>query len=204
MIREDDRYGMVTVMSWGGLHPKLACRGHFETMDKPPVITCHLIRVTVEHLSGGRVVPGPLWLWWTGPGMPDLNLCPRGYLHRFDLEHAYRFAKSALGWHKAARAVPGAVRPLDLDRPLRDHPAAAGPRPRRGPPPALGAPPVSRWGHPGPRPPGFRPPGCSGPAHPPEHQKASKAGPGFAKAAADPSTTLRRDQESSLTRSLRG
>lgn len=85
MIRDDDRYGMVTVMSWSGLHPKLACRGHFEAMAKPPIITCHLIRVTVEHLSGGRVVPGPLWLWWAGPQMPDLDLCARGYLHRFDL-----------------------------------------------------------------------------------------------------------------------
>ena len=106
MIRDDDRYGMVTVMSWGGLHPKLACRGHFEAMARPPVITCHLIRVTVEHLSGGRAAPGPLWLWWDGPGMPDLDLCARGYLHRFDLEHACRFAKTALGWHKAALRTP--------------------------------------------------------------------------------------------------
>ena len=48
MIREDDRYGLMTVMSWGGLHPKLACRGRFQTMPKPPVIKCHLIRITVE------------------------------------------------------------------------------------------------------------------------------------------------------------
>ena len=44
MIREDDRYGLMTVMSWGGLHPKLACRGHFETMARLPIITCHLTR----------------------------------------------------------------------------------------------------------------------------------------------------------------
>jgi hypothetical protein len=106
LIRDDPRYGMVTVMSWGGLHPKLACRGHFETMAKPPIIACHLIRVTVEHLSGGRAVPGPLWLWWAGPGRPDLDLCAHGYLHRFDLEHACRFAKTALGWHKAALRTP--------------------------------------------------------------------------------------------------
>ena len=49
MIREDDRYGMVTVMSWGGLHPKLACRGHFEAMARPPVITCHLSRPQTQH-----------------------------------------------------------------------------------------------------------------------------------------------------------
>jgi hypothetical protein len=63
LAREDDRYGLITVMSWGGLHPKLACRGHFETMARPPVIRCHLIRVTVTRLPNGRAVPGPLWLW---------------------------------------------------------------------------------------------------------------------------------------------
>jgi hypothetical protein len=133
IIRDDDRYGLMTVMSWAGLHPKLACRGRFETMARPPIIGCHLIRVTVEHLPGGRIVPGPLWLWWAGPGQPDLGLCARGYLHRFDLEHTYRFAKTALGWHKAALRTPaqfgrwtwivlGAITQLRLARALaEDH-----------------------------------------------------------------------------------
>ena len=77
MIRDDDRYGLMTVMSWGGLHPKLACRGHFEAMARPPIIKCHLIRVTVEKsLSGGRAVPGPLWLWWAGPGSRTWTCAP--------------------------------------------------------------------------------------------------------------------------------
>ena len=107
LTREDDRYGLMTVMSWGGLHPKLACRGHFQAMARPPVIRCHLIRITVEKLPNGRAVPGPLWLWWAGPGEPDLDLCARGYLHRYDMEHTWRFAKTALGWHKAALRLPG-------------------------------------------------------------------------------------------------
>jgi hypothetical protein len=107
LTREDDRYGLITVMSWGGLHPKLACRGHFQAMARPPVIRCHLIRITVEKLPNGRAVPGPLWLWWAGPREPDLDLCARGYLHRFDMEHTWRFAKTALGWHKAALRLPG-------------------------------------------------------------------------------------------------
>ena len=106
MIRDDPRYGLMTVMSWSGLHPKLACRGHFETMTKPPVIKCHLIRITVEKLANGRAVPGPLWLWRAGPSEPDLGLCTLSYLHRFDLEHAYRFAKTTLAWHKAALRTP--------------------------------------------------------------------------------------------------
>jgi hypothetical protein len=39
-----------------------------------------------------------LWLWWSGPGRPDLDICWRAYLRRFDIEHTYRFAKNTLGW----------------------------------------------------------------------------------------------------------
>lgn len=109
LSRHDERYGQVSVMSWGGLHPKLACRGRFAGFAGPPVIKCHLIRVTVERLPNGRKVPGPLWLWWAGPGMPDLDLIWRAYLHRFDVEHGYRFAKTALGWDKATLREPDQV-----------------------------------------------------------------------------------------------
>jgi hypothetical protein len=105
----DDKYGQVSVMSWSGLHPKLFCRGRFAGFAKPPVIKCHLIRVTVTRLPNGRKVPGPLWLWWAGPGLPDLDLIWRAYLHRFDIEHTYRFAKHALGWDKAALREPDQV-----------------------------------------------------------------------------------------------
>ena len=106
---DDDRYGQVRVMSWSGLHPRLFCRGRFAAFAKPPVIKCHLIRVTVGRLPGGRAVPGPLWLWWAGPGSPDLDLCWRAYLHRFDIEHTYRFAKHALAWNGAALRHPEQV-----------------------------------------------------------------------------------------------
>jgi hypothetical protein len=76
----DGKYGQVSVMSWSGLHPKLFCRGRFAGLAKPPVIKCHLIRVTVTRLPNGRKVPGPLWLWWAGPGTPDLDLIWRAYL----------------------------------------------------------------------------------------------------------------------------
>lgn len=105
----DDKYGHVSVKSWEGLHPKLFCRGRFAGLARPPVIKCHLIRVTVTRLPNGRKAPGPLWLWWAGPGMPDLDLIWRAYLHRFDIEHTYRFAKHALGWDKAALREPGQV-----------------------------------------------------------------------------------------------
>ncbi|MGH8922790.1 MAG: transposase [Actinomycetes bacterium] len=130
---DDERYGHVSVRSWGGLHPKLFCRGRFAGFAAPPVIRCHLIRVTVTRLPNGRAVPGPLWLWWAGPGMPDLDLIWRAYLHRFDIEHTYRLAKNTLGWDKAALRHPEqvtrwtwlilcAITQLRLARPLaEDH-----------------------------------------------------------------------------------
>jgi hypothetical protein len=130
----DDRYGDVSVMSWGGLHPRLICRGRFEGFAKPPVIRGHVIRVTVTRLPNERkAAPGPLWLWWAGPGAPDLDLLWRAYLHRFDIEHTYRLAKHTLGWDKAALRHPeqvtrwtwliiAAITQLRLARPIaEDH-----------------------------------------------------------------------------------
>jgi hypothetical protein len=94
-IGQDDRHGHIVVMSWGGLHPKLFRRGRFADFGTPPIIKGHLLRVTVERLPNGRAAPGPLWLWWAGPGLPDLVLCARAYLHRFDLEHTYILRGSA-------------------------------------------------------------------------------------------------------------
>ena len=39
-------------------------------------------------------------LWWQGPPgvLPDLALLWRAYVHRFDLEHTFRFAKETLRW----------------------------------------------------------------------------------------------------------
>ena len=47
-----------------------------------------------------------LWLWWSGPGTPDLDVCWRAYLRRFDIEHTFRFAKQTLGWTAPALATP--------------------------------------------------------------------------------------------------
>jgi len=130
---DDEKYGQVSVQAWGGLHPKLFCRGPFAGFARPPVIKGHLIRVTVTRLPNGRRPPGPLWLWRAGPGVPDLDLLWRAYLHRFDIEHTYRFAKHGLGWDKAALRSPGqvsrwtwliiaALTQLRLARPIaRDH-----------------------------------------------------------------------------------
>jgi hypothetical protein len=96
---DDEQYGRVQVAAWAGLHPKLAGRGRWIDCPRPPIVAGTVIRVQVEHLPGprGRAVK-TLWLWWAGPGRPDLDRCWRAYIRRFDLEHTFRFCKQALGW----------------------------------------------------------------------------------------------------------
>jgi hypothetical protein len=101
LTTRDGAYGTVRVTAWTGLHPMLAARGRWARRGQAPIVRGWVIRVDVEHLPRplGRVKK-ILWLWWSGPpGMtPDLGLCWRAYLHRFDIEHAIKFQKSVLGW----------------------------------------------------------------------------------------------------------
>jgi len=66
-----------------------------------------VLRVDIEHLprADGRVNK-TLWLWWGGDGEPDLELCFRAYLRRFDVEHTYRFSKNMLGWTTPSLCTP--------------------------------------------------------------------------------------------------
>ena len=106
LTRSDPRYGEVRVEAWHGLHPMLAGRGRW-TGGTPPIVRGSVIRVEVEHLPkrDGRLKK-TLWLWWSGPGLPELDVCWRAYLRRFDIEHTYRFVKSTLGWTTPALCTP--------------------------------------------------------------------------------------------------
>ena len=106
------RYGNVTVAAWHNLHPKLHGRGKWKDYDEPPIIKGSVIRVEVEHLPKptGRIKK-TLWLWWSGDGEPDLDLCWRAYLRRFDIEHTFRFVKGTLGW-----TTPSVCTPQQADR----------------------------------------------------------------------------------------
>jgi hypothetical protein len=101
------RYGNVTVTAWHNLHPKLHGRGKWKDYDEPPIIKGSVIRVEVEHLPKptGRIKK-TLWLWWSGTGEPDLDLCWRAYLRRFDIEHTFRFVKGTLGWTTPSLQMP--------------------------------------------------------------------------------------------------
>jgi hypothetical protein len=103
----DKVYGRVRVQAWRGLHPKLHNTGRWAGDGAAPIVTGTVIRVQVEHLPKphGQALK-TLWLWWSGPGEPDLDLCWRAYLRRFDIEHTYRFAKNTLGWTTPALRTP--------------------------------------------------------------------------------------------------
>jgi hypothetical protein len=104
---EDRRYGTVTVAAWQGLHPKLSRRGRWTEHDQAPIVAGTIIRVEVEHLPKPTArAKKTLWLWWAGPDTPDLEMCFRAYLRRFDIEHTYRFAKNTLGWTTPRVATP--------------------------------------------------------------------------------------------------
>jgi len=103
----DRRYGTVTVQAWPGLHPRLSRRGHWTSYDTPPIVKGSVIRVEVEHLPKPTARTNKtLWLWWTGPDTPDLDVCWRAYLRRFDIEHTFRFAKNTLGWTTPSLCTP--------------------------------------------------------------------------------------------------
>jgi DDE superfamily endonuclease len=103
----DSRYGTVRVRAWHNLHPRLSGRGRWAKEKVPPIVRGSVIRVDVEHLPKRDArAKKTLWLWWSGQGEPDLELCFRAYLHRFDLEHSYRFAKNTLGWTAPSLCTP--------------------------------------------------------------------------------------------------
>ena len=103
----DARYGTVTVTAWHALHPRLAGRGRWADHPAPPIVKGSVIRVEVEHLPKPTArTTKTLWLFWSGPATPDLDLCWRAYLRRFDIEHTFRFAKTTLGWTAPALCTP--------------------------------------------------------------------------------------------------
>src|SRR5512132_1383576 len=125
----DDQYGQVVVQAWSGLHPKLGRRGRWAAAVVPPVVRGTVIRVQVSRLPKPSGPVKVLWLWWAGPGRPDLDVVWRAYVRRFDVEHPAVLQPGA-GVGDAQSAAPGASRPLDLGRDRRVH--AAAPCPPRG------------------------------------------------------------------------
>jgi hypothetical protein len=97
-VAEDDQYGAVTVKAWAGLHPKQHRHPGHGSRGPRPIVRGTVIRVQVQRVPARTRPPKVLWLWWAGPGQPDLDRAWRAYTRRFDLEHTVRFAKQTLGW----------------------------------------------------------------------------------------------------------
>jgi DDE superfamily endonuclease len=112
-ISENEHYGTVRVRAWARLHPKVRLHEGRGSRRPLPIVRGTLVLVEVERLPRGerRRVPKELWLWWSGPGEPNLDLLWRAYVRRFDLEHTFRFFKQTLGW-----TTPRVRHPEQADR----------------------------------------------------------------------------------------
>jgi len=95
---EDPPYGTVRVRAWAGLHPKQQNHAARGTRTTRPVVRGTLILVAVSRLPGPPRPWQLLWLWWSGPGTPDLDVIWRAYIRRFSEEHTFRFLKQILNW----------------------------------------------------------------------------------------------------------
>jgi DDE superfamily endonuclease len=111
-LREDDpQYGHVRVRAWADLHAKPGQSSSRPLRAAKPVVPGTLILVEVSRLPGRTRKPQVLWLWWHGPGTPDLAVIWRAYVRRFDLEHTFRFVKQILNW-----TTPRVRHPEQADR----------------------------------------------------------------------------------------
>jgi hypothetical protein len=111
---EDHRaYGRVRVRAWTGVHGKVQEHPGRGTRGPAPLERGTLVLLQVERLPRQTRVPKDVWLWWQGPPgtTPDLALVWRAYVHRFDVEHTFRFAKESLRW-----TAPRVRYPAQADR----------------------------------------------------------------------------------------
>ena len=108
---EHAQYGRVRVRAWAGVHAKSQNPPRKGGRRTWPTVRATLVLVEVERLPRQTRIPKRLWLWWRGPGAPDLAVLWRAYVHRFDLEHTYRFCKQGLNW-----TTPRVRHPEQADR----------------------------------------------------------------------------------------
>jgi hypothetical protein len=81
-VEQHAQYGQVQVRAWAGMHAKSQnhpARGSYRTK---PIIPGTLVLVEVERLPRQTRIPKQLWRWWRGPGVPDLTVLWRAYVHR--------------------------------------------------------------------------------------------------------------------------
>jgi len=107
---QDRQYGTVRVMAWSGLHGVVRDHPDRGSRAPRPIVRGSVILVEVTRLPGWTREPQRLWLFYFGPGSPDLAIIWRAYVHRFDLEHTLRFFKQTLNWTAPPTGFVGAFR----------------------------------------------------------------------------------------------
>src|SRR5919202_1428180 len=105
------QYGQVQVRAWVGVHATRQNHPGRGSRRTRPTVRGTFVLVEVERLPRQTRIPKRLWLWWRGPGAPDLAVLWRAYVHRFDLEHTYHFCKQTLNW-----TTPRVRMPQQADR----------------------------------------------------------------------------------------
>ncbi|HLV97236.1 MAG TPA: NF041680 family putative transposase [Ktedonobacterales bacterium] len=110
-VADDGQYGHVLVQAWPNMHAKPEQHQTRGTYQPRPVIPGVLIRITVSTLPKQTRAPKPVWLWWYGPQLPDLERVWKAYRARFQLEHCFKFCKYSLNW-----TTPRVRHPEQADR----------------------------------------------------------------------------------------
>jgi hypothetical protein len=95
---DDPLYGHVRVRAWAGLHAITKTHDTVGSRQPRPIVRGTVLRVEVAQLPRQTRQPRQLWLFWYGPGEPDLRLIWQAYVRRFDVEHTLRFFKQTLHW----------------------------------------------------------------------------------------------------------
>jgi hypothetical protein len=99
---QDDPDGpTVITQAWHRLHPQAKQRRKWTGTG---VVEGTVIRREQRHQSGWVQV---WWLWWSGPDDAfDLATLADAYLHRFTIEHWFRFLKQDMYWTRHATIDP--------------------------------------------------------------------------------------------------
>jgi hypothetical protein len=87
----------LSITAWHRLQP-----GHSRKLPEThpgPGRYRNILHATVIRIHSTKPGQKPMWLLWTGPPRSfNLDIAWRAYLHRFDIEHMFRFCKQHLGW----------------------------------------------------------------------------------------------------------
>ena len=108
---QDEPYGTVRVRAGAGLHPKPQAHPGRGPRTTRPIVRGTVVLVEVSRLPARPYPPQQVWLWWAGPGSPDVDRRWRSSVRRFDLEHTLRFGQQSLGW-----TTPRVRHPEQADR----------------------------------------------------------------------------------------